>query len=241
MKTDFQNITLNETECVIMKRMKHYIDRKEKASINVIAKECFVSTAYIIKFTKKLGYTGFSEMYYNLLAKDNSQVTLNFKTFDDLTSDSIDEQIEALCDMLKESEHNEMLITSMGYCDHVASYFLQKLWTFGFHAIQSYHVEAYISENHKPGIMFAFSSSGSLGGLIGRCKFAKLNGYTLVAITSNHNSPLAKLADMSIEIKCAKGKRDDYEPDFFSAKIIVLIELMLSKYSKKYLVKPNTK
>ena len=241
MKNDFQNITLNETECTIMKRMKHYIERKEKVSISTIAKESFVSTAYVVKFTKKLGYSGFSEMYYALLAQENSQVTINFQTFDDLTSDPIMDQIEMLCDMLKKHEHHQIVVTSLGFCDYAATYFIQKLWTFGFHAIQTYHVESYVNESNSPGIIFAFSSSGSLGGLIGRCKYAKQNGYELVSISSNHRSPLAKLANMSIEIKCAKGKRDAYEADFFTAKIIVLIELMLSKYSKKYIVMPKEK
>lgn len=239
MKSEFQNIALNDTECMIMRHIKGYIEKNQKVSIKVIATECFVSTAYIMKFAKKIGYSGYSEMYYALLSKEDTSVKVNFENFGKLTSSEINEEIERVCDLLYKHRDAQMIVTSMGFCDHAATYFLHKLWTFGFYAMNTYHIEAYEHEERKPGIVFAFSSSGTMGGIIGRCNYAKKKGYQVVTITSNQKSPLAMVADLSIEILCSKGKRNKYEPDFFSAKILVFLELVLSTYSKKYLIHPK--
>lgn len=62
------SITLTELEKTILNKINYYINRNERVNIQTIAKDCFVSKGAVVKLAKKLGFSGFSEMYYVTLA-----------------------------------------------------------------------------------------------------------------------------------------------------------------------------
>ena len=58
--------------------------------------------------------------------------------------------------------------------------------------------------------------------------------------TSNKDSPLGKMAHMTIEVAGTKSDKEHYSPNFFTSNLIILLELALSKYSDKYLSQKNS-
>lgn len=56
------SIQLTDLEKDITNAIHGHIVKGEKVSIDLIAKECFVSKASVVKLAKKLGYSGYSEM-----------------------------------------------------------------------------------------------------------------------------------------------------------------------------------
>ena len=98
------NISLSDLEKIILNKIHDHISRNEKVGINTVAQECFVSKSAIINLSKKLGYSGYSEMYYTTLASTNNALKLDFSDniVDTYKSDSLTIHINMLVELLRE-------------------------------------------------------------------------------------------------------------------------------------------
>jgi len=63
--TEGKNLT--ETESDILRYIISHMDCVLKMGVRGVAKENFTSTSTIMRLTRKLGYSGFIDMYYKLL------------------------------------------------------------------------------------------------------------------------------------------------------------------------------
>lgn len=225
------NVRLTDLEETILNRIHHYINKKEKVGIDIIAKDCFVSKASIIKLSKKFGYSGYSEMYYTTIASTKNSLKLDFPNL--TNNDSLTRHINMLVELLREYREQKIYLDSLGFCDSAKEYFLQKLLIFGFDVASCYHFEAFT--NSKPGVYFFLSYSGSRAEIIEKVNVAIDNHFKVVAFTANKDSPLGKIAHTTVEVAGTKSDREYYVPNFFTANLIILLELTLSEYSRKYL------
>ncbi|URZ17738.1 MurR/RpiR family transcriptional regulator [Clostridium felsineum] len=229
------NAILTELEKVMLNKIQNYINKNEKVGIDIIAKECFVSKSAIIKLSKKLGYSGYSEMYYTILSTANNAQKLDFSNTSGIigVNDHLKENIDMLVEVLREFKDKKIYLDSLGLCDSAKEYYLQKLLIFGFDAASSYHYEAF--RNSKSGLYFFFSYSGYRAEIIEKVNEAISNNFKVIAFTSNKESPLAKLSYVTVEVGGIKSDVEHYLPNFFTANLIILLELVLVEYSKKYL------
>ncbi|KHD36666.1 RpiR family transcriptional regulator [Clostridium acetobutylicum] len=226
---------LTELEKVILNKIQNYINKNEKVGIDIIAKECFVSKSAIIKLSKKLGYSGYSEMYYTILSTANNAQKLDFSNNSISVNDHLKENVDMLVEILRQFKDKKIYLDSLGLCDSAKEYYLQKLLIFGFDAASSYHYEAF--RNNKSGLYFFFSYSGYRAEIIEKVNEAISNDFTVVAFTSNKESPLAKIAHSTVEVSGVKSDMEHYLPNFFTSNLIILLELVLGEYSKRYLHK----
>ncbi len=234
------NTNLTELEKVILNKIHDHISRNERVGINTIAQECFVSKSAIVKLSKKLGYSGYSEMYYTTLSSTNNALKLDFShnIVDTYKGDSLTIHINMLVELLKDYREKRIYLDSLGFCDSAKEYYLQKLLSFGFDAASSYHYEAF--NKNKSGLYLFFSYSGSRSEIIEKINVAINNNFKVVVFTSNKDSPLGKMAHMTIEVAGTKSDKEHYSPNFFTSNLIILLELALSKYSDKYLSQKNS-
>ncbi|MEC6748316.1 hypothetical protein VXN63_07145 [Marinilactibacillus sp. XAAS-LB27] len=58
---------LTSLEEEIFKYFVEHIDTVQEMGVRALAKATFTSPASVIRLSKKLGYTGFTDMYYSLL------------------------------------------------------------------------------------------------------------------------------------------------------------------------------
>ncbi|AGF59374.1 DNA-binding MurR/RpiR family transcriptional regulator [Clostridium saccharoperbutylacetonicum] len=235
-----RNINLSDLEKIILNKIHDHISRNEKVGINTVAQECFVSKSAIIKLSKKFGYSGYSEMYYTILASTNHALKLDFSDniVDTYKSDSLTIHINMLVELLREYREKRIYIDSLGFCDSAKEYYLQKLLSFGFDAASSYHYEAF--NKNKSGLYFFLSYSGVRSEILEKVNVAIENNFKVVAFTSTKDSPLGKIAHMTIEVAGIKSDKEHYIPNFFTSNLIILLELVLSKYSNKYLSPKKT-
>lgn len=231
------NVTLTELEEVILNKIQNYINKNEKVGIDTIAKKCFVSKSAIIKLSKKFGYSGYSEMYYTILASANNALKLDFShdSGSICMNEHLKNDIDMLVEVLRKFRNQKIYLDSLGVCDSAKEYYLQKLLIFGFDAASSYHYEAF--KNSKSGLYFFFSYSGYRAEIIEKVNEAIRNNFKVVAFTSNKESPLAKISHMTVEVAGIKSDREHYLPNLFTANLIIFLELALSEYSKRYLSK----
>lgn len=224
---------LTDTEEKILERIRYYANKNEKLNISTLAKELFVSGAAIIKLSKKMGYSGYSEMFYSISTESSRNIiSVDFNDFKGLTTKSNDVDIKIIAEILYSYKNSNCLLASLGYCDAAKDYLMQKLWSFNFKAFDSYHREATKMHKGEKGVFFIFSESGNFESIIRRCEEALKNNYNIIAFTSNRNSKLASIAHLTVEIESNKNKEEEhYIANLFTAKIIVFIELLFQEYS----------
>lgn len=228
------NIILTELEKTILNRINYYINQDKRVNIETIASDCFVSKGAVIKLSKKLGFSGYSEMYYVTLASRKKSSLVNFSgSMNEFKNNQFKMYIDMITEVLWHYRDSKIYIDSLGTCDAARDYYLQKLLVFGFNASTCYHYEAFHVD--KPGVYIFISFSGSNSIIIDKVKVAIENGFNVIALTSNPNSPLAKLANYTIIVDGIKTEKENYEPNLFTANLIILFELVLSNYSKQYL------
>lgn len=233
------SLTLTELEKTILNRINYYINKGERVNIQTIAKDCFVSKGAIVKLAKKLGFSGYSEMYYVTLAARKRTYSVDYSSVEEIFQNNQSQTyINKFCDVLWEYHNSKIYIDSLGICDTARDYYLQKLLIFEFNASICYHFEAF--HIHNPGLYIFLSYSGSNSAIIDKVKVAADNGFKVIALTANPDSPLGKEADYTVAVVGNRTNKENYEPDLFTANLIILFELVLSEYSKKYLAGKET-
>lgn len=228
------NIHLTEVEKNILNRIHYYISKKTKAKIEQVAQDCFVSKGAIVKLAKKLGYSGYSEMYYVTFANMNHTSGENFFAVNTLTSEyEISQNASKFSELLYEFRERRIRIDSLGYCDSARDYYIQKLQTFGFNSMSCYHFASFSKE--KAGLYIFMSYSGTRAEILEKVRIAKEYGEYVLALTNNPKSPLANAADIFFEINGVQSENHNYKPNLFTANLIVLLEIALCEYSKMYM------
>lgn len=228
------NIYLTDLEKNVINKIHAHILKREKVSIDVIAKECFVSKALIVKLAKKMGYSGYSEMYYILMASNRNQRSADFAHMIlSQESDVINAGVVLLAGLLYEYREAKIHLDSIGLCDAARDYYVQKLMMFGFDVVSSYHFAAFHKDS--PGLFCFMSFSGSRFEIFDRIHAASDNGFKVLALTARKDSPLGTVADYTIEVSGERTEINAYRPNFFTANLIMLLEMALCEYSKRYI------
>lgn len=228
------SIILTELEKNITNAIHGHILKKEKVSIDVIAKECFSSKSAIVKLAKKLGYSGYSEMYYILMSSSRTQRATGFSHIVELSNDeSRNASIRLFCDLLYQFRNAKIHLDSIGLCDAARDYYLQKLLMFGFDVVSSYHFASF--HKNKPGLFCFLSYSGTRAEIFDRVDAAINSGFQVLTLTGNKHSPLGTTADYTIEVAGERSIPANYQPNFFTANLIILLEMVLAEYSSRYL------
>ena len=160
---------LSEDERKVITGIAAHIERGEKrVGIQQIANENFLSTTSIVKMCKRLGFDGYSELYYHLsrqLASSGDRKAENLKSLIDNYDDAL---VERFCALLRERRSGKMFTTGEGFSNIVGTYITQRLSICGFMAFNNVHFYDYMlfqeahrgAVNDEAAVMFAVSQSG---------------------------------------------------------------------------------
>ena len=143
---------LSEDERKVITGIAAHIERGEKrVGIQQIANENFLSTTSIVKMCKRLGFDGYSELYYHLsrqLASSGDRKAENLKSLIDNYDDAL---VERFCALLRERRSGKMFTTGEGFSNIVGTYITQRLSICGFMAFNNVHFYDYMlfQEAHR--------------------------------------------------------------------------------------------
>lgn len=218
------------------------------------------SPAAIIRFSKKLGYRGFSELKVSL-ASSSSEDTLDFNDVLD-GHDSIEtlikkskqsnlKTIETTYDLLNTKTLNEAIDTinqaktvylfGVGGSGVVCSDFQYKLMRVGKKVIfcKDMHVQLmFATAITKEDVIVTISYSGKTKEILTATKWAKKYGVPVIAITQFSASPLSKLANISLGIP---SEEKELRIGAISSRISSLVITDLLYYGISKLDIPKTK
>ena len=217
------NIYDNMTD--VDKKIADYINENKesisKLSVSELSKKSNVSSASIVRFSRKLGYSGFGELKIEI-AKD---LTLNSKDYSYIVKDSdvginnivnniTNKSIETIANITKLNElatiekaiekiinSKNVYIFGVGASSLVALDLQQKLLRINKPAITflDSHTQLMVSSNiNKDDLAISISYSGKSKEVIKSIENAKINGTKCISITKYGENDLTNMCDINL-------------------------------------------
>ncbi len=230
---------LTEDERKVITSITSHIERGEKrVGIQQIASENFLSTTSIVKMCKRLGFDGYSELYYHLsrqMAASGGRQAEDLERLIDNYSPDLPARFRAL---LREARDGKMFTTGEGFSNIVGTYIAQRLSICGFRAYNNVHFYDYMlfQEAHQravrdeTAVMFAVSQSGETEPVLNDVRHAKQHGHRIVSFTKRGDSSLAWLSDLVFVLDGSKQTLAGSLPNPFFGHVILLFEELVAQY-----------
>lgn len=231
---------LTEDERKVVASITAHIEHGEKrVGIQRIAAENFISTASIVKMCKRLGFDGYSDLYYHLsrqlLSSGKRGSREGLKSMVDNYSD---EQLECFRALLRQGRAGKMFTTGEGFADIVGGYIAQRLSICGFMVFNNVHFYDYMlfqQTHHRPveeetAIMFAVSQSGETEPVLNDVRQAKRHGHRIITFTRRGDSTLAGLSDLVFIIDGSRQTLAGSLPNPFFGHVILVFEELVAAF-----------
>ena len=231
---------LSEDEKRVITSIAAHIERGEKrVGIQQIANENFLSAATIVKMCKRLGFEGYSELYYYLSRQlDNRGEERSAESLKSLVDNYSDALADSFCRLLHTSRRAKMFTTGEGFSNIVGTYIVQRMSICGFMAFSNVHFYDYMifqeaqqsADADERDIMFAVSQSGETEPVLNDVRHAKQHGQKIIAFTRRSDSTLAQLSDLVFVVDGAKQTLAGSLPNLFFGHIILIFEELMARF-----------
>ena len=230
---------LTEDERKVITSITSHIERGEKrVGIQQIASENFLSTTSIVKMCKRLGFDGYSELYYHLSRQMAASGDRQAEDLERLIDNYSPDLPARFCALLKEARDGKMFTTGEGFSNIVGTYLAQRLSICGFRAYNNVHFYDYMlfQEAHQravrdeTAVMFAVSQSGETEPVLNDVRHARQHGHRIVSFTKRGDSSLARLSDLVFVLDGSKQTLAGSLPNPFFGHVILLFEELVARY-----------
>ncbi len=237
------NLISEEEKHVVTSIVDHIEQDEKKVNIQQIANENFVSTAFIMKMCKRLGFDGYSELFYHLTMQAKSMGNESGEgSLAALIDHYSEEDVARFCSLLSRFRQQKIFAVGAGFAEHAASYMVQRLAICGFVVFNSVHFYDFMlfhEENEKvvsnvePSFMIAISQSGEADIVINDVKRAREQGFQVATFTRRAESTLAQLSDVCFIIDGTKQTLIGGIPNPFFGKVILAFEELMGAYFRR--------
>jgi DNA-binding MurR/RpiR family transcriptional regulator len=248
-----QGKNLTEIEVQIVQYIITNIDTVLQMGVRNIAKENFTSPATVIRLSKKLGYTGFIDMYYHLLPLV-SQVHipesgamedfLEITSKDFMTHNTM-KDIEIFINKVLNLRESYIFIYATGFSAITAEYLYKKLLVLGRKTIFASGTDSIgVFENNLEdiGALVVISKSGETQLVLDKLQAAKEHHIFTVSFTKETENRIAELSDLNFKI-IDHNKLDDRNmlPNSFFPGLMLMFEFIVKEYVGTLLPKKDRK
>ena len=237
-----KNLTAAEEQ--VLYYIVEHIDEVLKMGVRGVAKANYTSSSTIMRLTKKMGYSGFVDMYYKLLPQVQQPQTdrnTDFQFVNSFCSNTIlqynqYDDIRRFARRLAAVKGQYVFIYATGFSAMLGEYFNRKLLVMGCKCIFSSGRDSIgVFENNLSdmGLLLVLSRSGETERVIDRVKIAKENGIFVTAITNELDNHVNELADIRFRIE-DNMKLDDRNimANTFFPNVLMLLEVLIYEYHK---------
>ena len=232
---------LSEDEKKVITSITAHIERGEKrVGIQQIASENFLSPTSIVKMCKRLGFDGYSELYYYLsLQFDSHGETRDSEPLKNLVDNYSESLITEFCELMDRSRTAKLFTTGEGFSNIVGSYIAQRLSICGFMVFNNVHFYDYMlfrDAHHlqdgqdAPSVMFAVSQSGETSPVLNDVRNARQNGHKIVTFTKRSDSTLAQMSDIVFVVDGSRQTLAGSLPNTFFGHVILAFEELVAFY-----------
>lgn len=237
---------LTDLELSILEYVVENIEAVQNMGVRDVAKETFTSPTSIIRLSKKLGYTGFTDMYYSLLpivkkaeqdtySAENTILDYDFKS---MVEDFSEEKINHFNNKVFKESSKYVFIYATGFSKIISEYLSKKLLVLGKKAIISSGSDSIgIFENNLEDIstMLVVSKSGETEQVYNKLRTATEAGIYTISFTQDTDNRIALLSDLNISIKDINQLDDrNMLPNIFFPGVLLTFEFLLEKYLEQF-------
>lgn len=220
---------INDNEFDILVYSIEHINELTQISIRELASENFVSTSAVSRLCKKLGYDGYNQYRYELASlykdiqeqhikkREDGSLKLSVQEAFNKLSENLahvpDELSERVLQQVYEAlkSANKIITIGLGFSDIMAQYFTYRMMTCG-KDIEKVDIHAPAGIYHKllkgADLFVIFSRSGESRGIESKIHLAQQNNTPILLFTSNEQSAIAKIANMTILVKGISQSQD---------------------------------
>lgn len=225
--------TLNDLQKQILNEIKAEIKRDGNLSIREFAKNHYVSPAFLVKLSKKLGYSGYKELIFSLKMDSNKQ-----------EREGEDEYLTKIENLIFENYNDEMARTfreyfensfdhyiyagGKGYSDVVIDFISRKCIRRGYRLVYTENLDELPHAEDTKNIGLLISASGETEDVIEIAQTCKKLNLKTIAFTQNRNSRLGRMVDLPIVISKFEGDNDG-RINVFVSYTIMAFEILLKK------------
>ncbi len=212
---------LNETEAQVLRFMQQHKSELKTIGIRQVAKANFVSTASIVNLSKKIGFSGYSELTYAFL-----NVSSNIAIPESVTSKEAADFIE----LLSAYKEKNIMILANGFSQNLANYFSEALNLYGFRATANSHLEFLRETVGEDLLLMVISNSGQTQRTIELVQTAVTHGIKVIAFVGDRNSQIGRLADLTIATQTYSPTNfTDFAPQLFFGTTLNQFEILFSQ------------
>lgn len=207
---------LNELELSLYNYIMKNSEKIIYMRIRELANEAHVSTTTILRFCKKLDCEGFSEfkLKFKMYIEEGSKRELADNTFmiidflKKAQTPDYSQKIDRVCEEINKADN--VVFIGIGFSGILAKYSARYFSAIGINAI-------YIDDPFYPlhiksvekFVAISFSVSGETPTVINHMNGIKRRGGTIISITNNEDSTLAKISDINIGYYVQQEKVED--------------------------------
>ncbi|WP_042272226.1 MurR/RpiR family transcriptional regulator [[Clostridium] dakarense] len=198
----FKNQNLSDSEIKILEYMFASPEKIRKEGIRQLAKSNFTSTASIIRLAKKLGYSGYNELIFDV-KRMTSDIEVNSIKNENSFSWNSKRPLTDLNELSKTylNKDKYIYLYGEGFCEFVTGYIHRKLLVKKYHVILLHGLEIPIvhEKEHNP-TLIVISKSGENFACIRKIEQLSELGGDIISITSDSNSSISTISDVSLSI-----------------------------------------
>ncbi|MGE8205352.1 MurR/RpiR family transcriptional regulator [Heyndrickxia sp. NPDC080065] len=246
-----QGKNLTELEVRIVQYIITNIDTVLQEGVRKIAKENFTSPATVIRLSKKLGYAGFVDMYYQLLPLVKKadlpqsgviEDLLEISEKDLLNHNSV-KDVQTFIHNVLNLRQSYIFIYATGFSAIAAEYLYKKLLVLGRKTIFASGTDSIgVFENNLEdiGALVVISKSGETQLIIDKLHAAKEHHIFTVSFTKETENRIAGLSDINFKI-IDHNKLDDRNmlSNSFFPGLMLMFEFIVKYYVETLITKNN--
>lgn len=219
-----KEIRFTAKEQLIYNHIKQIIKEEKKRPIAEIAREIDAAPSSIVKLAKKLGYSGWNEMYYSMKNILTDEYPVMIDSFMPENNEQLKNSICEIARIITKYKNQDIMVVSIGDSHYLGKFLVRKLLERNYKAHIYEHV---MRRDDRDGLCISINESGIT--LLNVCIEAQEKNYKVIAITSNRESPLASQSDFSVEMQNHKSELLEYEPNYFAARVLIFLEMVLAE------------
>lgn len=241
--------SLSNNELNILKYIYGHAEEVLEMSIQTVAAQVNYSATTVLRFCKKLGYSGFAELKYALRAELRDKTVPESACKEQHFSsqvmiDRLCSNVEGTANLILEDQLNQTfryfdsgcpiyLWAPGGITSILTDYFEKLLFSIGrqnVYKIESSKMSEHILRNSSgPAVLILISTTGDFGPTVRLAKIARMSNLPIIAISPYTNNMLADLA--TINFRFFTHQRENMGAEFTSRlPVFFVIDIIIRCY-----------
>lgn len=221
---------LNGLQRQILDKIKEDIRKNRDMSIKDFAKRNYISPAFLVNLSKKLGYSGYRELIFSMKSNyKSSSAAPNCDLSESrnaIISNYSEEMVDIFIRYMKGAKGNYVYANGVGYSMVAIDYISRKCALEGYRVIYTESLGELSEFKDNVGIMV--SESGETQVVIDEATKCRQHGYFTIAFLRNENSRLYRTVDLPIIIPKEKWE-DELQINAFVPNTIIAFQLLFSQ------------